>query len=130
MEKTTRILTTPAPGTVIGPIREYTEQQQDLIKQLGEVSGETIHSGSKLTHRSLPVRPHSTVTGVRPILCVGEAVARKARYHATIHACGEVEVRGREETYRGYAAVEKGVQARVDSTRRGECSFRLSVLLI
>ncbi|KAH8094696.1 CRAL-TRIO domain-containing protein, partial [Cristinia sonorae] len=36
MVKTTKILTTPAPGTVVGPVREYTGEQQKLINDLRE----------------------------------------------------------------------------------------------
>ncbi|TCD64743.1 hypothetical protein EIP91_003665 [Steccherinum ochraceum] len=38
MAKTTQILTTPASGTVIGPVRDYTDEQKKQIEELGEVS--------------------------------------------------------------------------------------------
>lgn len=37
-ERTTKVLTKPAPGTVVSPIHEYTEEQHAQIKGLKEVS--------------------------------------------------------------------------------------------
>lgn len=35
-ELTHEVLVTPAPGTIIAPIHEYTEEQKTLLKQIRE----------------------------------------------------------------------------------------------
>lgn len=37
MAKTTNIITAPAPETEIGPVRNYTEEQQSMITALRDV---------------------------------------------------------------------------------------------
>lgn len=38
MAKTHKVQTQPLPGTLIAPVRNYTDEQKEKIKALGEVS--------------------------------------------------------------------------------------------
>ncbi|KAF4573525.1 CRAL-TRIO lipid binding domain superfamily protein [Pleurotus pulmonarius] len=50
-ERTTKVLTTPAPGTVVSPIHEYTEEQQAQIKDLKEYADSLLLPESDSYHQ-------------------------------------------------------------------------------
>ncbi|KAF9488216.1 CRAL/TRIO domain-containing protein [Pleurotus eryngii] len=50
-ERTTRVLTKPAPGTVVSPIHEYTEEQQAQIKDLKDYADSLLLPSSDPYHR-------------------------------------------------------------------------------
>lgn len=65
MTKTTKLLTRPAPGTIVKPVHEYDEEQKEKLQALREVSlccilaflydSESIHLPLPPLHLSLVV---------------------------------------------------------------------------
>lgn len=59
---------------------------------------------------------------------MGAAVVEQARYHASVHACCEVETPRREAQNRGNYQMEEGVPAGADYTRRSMCVLNLKIV--
>lgn len=119
-ERTTKVLTKPAPGTVVSPIHEYSEEQQAQIKDLKQVSTTLFLPKHYMSTDFPEVRRVVATPRVRLVSPMGEALAEQARYHPSVHARGEVALCRCAETDKGDAGVAAGVQARSDCAgRRG-----------
>jgi hypothetical protein len=94
MISTPTILTTPAPGTAIKPIYEYTQEQKHQMVGLRQASQLIVHQLGVFTS-SVPamfkVCRHRHPTPNGRLSSMGIAMVEQTGYHSTVHACDKME---------------------------------------
>ena len=91
MSESTNLLLTPAPGTVIKPIYEYDDQQEEKLQALREVCPSSC-TLKELSHSMSPsVCILASSLGHGFICAVGAPMARQVGHAPALPACFQVE---------------------------------------